>query len=377
MTITVTVHRTRRLMCALAVIVFAGASVPSPAQAGEKEFAGDLYHGILGRAPDTAGLAAGEAFLKRSCREQGLAELVGAFFASSEFQTNRPHTAEELVTLLYRILLKRNPDPAGLAAFVAELRRQRLELATQGFIASPEFQGALPNRRDPVAVSALVTRFYQEILGRTPDDDGLRGWVQYIVSTQDLEGVAQAFLASQEFEAEPLTFQQLITVLYRAFLARNPDANGLNGWQMSLLNRLLKLIDDGFVPSGEFKSQVAQICGGSSKKGFTFRAPTRLMDATVDATYQFPFCLPVPASGGVCPPASTTALNPRGGQAPYTFERDSSLGPLPSGLTLESSSGLLTGTPTSAGDFTFGICATDATGARSCDKVALRVKPTP
>src|SRR5262249_24351777 len=119
-----------------------------------------LYQGILGRAPDAAGLAAGEGFLKRSCREQGLAELVGAFFASSEFQTNRPHTAEELVTLLYRILLRRNPDAAGLQAFVAELRRQRLELATQGFIVSPAFQGALPNRRDPAAVAAVVTRFY-------------------------------------------------------------------------------------------------------------------------------------------------------------------------------------------------------------------------
>ena len=368
--------RTRRLMCAL-VVVLVAASFSSSAQAGQKEFSADLYHGVLGRAPDSAGLAAGEAFLKRSCKDGALAELVAAFFGSSEFQTNRPHTAEELVTLLYRILLKRNPDAAGLEMFVTELRRQRLELATQGFIASPEFQGALPNRRDPAAVSAIVTRFYEEILGRTPDEDGLRGWVQYIVSTQDLEGVAQAFLASEEFEAEPLTFQQLITVLYRAFLARNPDATGLNGWQQSLLNKLLKMVNDNFVPSGEFKSQVAQICGGSPHRGLTFRAPTRLMDAMVDATYQFSFCLPVPTAGGVCPPASTTALNPRGGQAPYTFERDASRGPLPPGLNLESSSGLLTGTPTSAGDFTFGICATDVTGARACDKVALRVNPAP
>jgi hypothetical protein len=49
-----------------------------------------------------------------------------------------------------------------------------------------------------------------------------------------------------------------------------------------------------------------------------------------------------------------------GGTAPYTFTVSS--GVLPNGLTLNASSGVISGTPTSAGTFNFTITATDANG---------------
>lgn len=46
-----------------------------------------------------------------------------------------------------------------------------------------------------------------------------------------------------------------------------------------------------------------------------------------------------------------------GGTAPYTF---SSGGTLPPGLTLNSTTGLLSGTPTTAGSYTFTVSCTDS-----------------
>jgi hypothetical protein len=64
-------------------------------------------------------------------------------------------------------------------------------------------------------------------------------------------------------------------------------------------------------------------------------------------------------NGQVGTPYSQT-VSASGGTAPYTFTISS--GALPTGLLLNSASGAITGTPTTAGTFTFTITATDATG---------------
>src|SRR3954454_6474900 len=58
--------------------------------------------------------------------------------------------------------------------------------------------------------------------------------------------------------------------------------------------------------------------------------------------------------------AYSQTVSGSGGTAPYTFTISS--GALPTGLVLNSASGAITGTPTTAGTFTFTITATDANG---------------
>lgn len=57
--------------------------------------------------------------------------------------------------------------------------------------------------------------------------------------------------------------------------------------------------------------------------------------------------------------AFTATLTPSGGTAPYTFSV--SAGSLPDGLTLDGTTGVIAGTPTTAGPYSFTITATDST----------------
>ena len=106
----------------------------------------------------------------------------------------------------------------------------------------------------------MVTRFYTEILGRAPEAAGLEGWVQYITRTRDLEGAAIGFLTSPEFEARALTFRGYVTVLYRTFLGRTPDAGGLDGGRPSSRQHLLNTVNGSFIPSSEFQGRIPGIC---------------------------------------------------------------------------------------------------------------------
>ena len=86
--------------------------------------------------------------------------------------------------------------------------------------------------------------------------------------------------------------------------------------------------------------------------------------------YSYYFCDPPPAAGKLCGAASD---NPYGGKPPYSFTTE---GFPPLGLTLNSETGQLSGTPnpTDAGNTTnFTICATDLSGHEVCQPTSLYV----
>jgi uncharacterized repeat protein (TIGR01451 family) len=74
-----------------------------------------------------------------------------------------------------------------------------------------------------------------------------------------------------------------------------------------------------------------------------------------------PPSLACPASTGLVGTGYSSALVVTGGTGPYTFSISS--GSLPSGLALNTSSGAITGTPTTAGPFSFTARVTDSLGA--------------
>jgi len=223
-------------------------------------FIAGFYQSVLGRQPDPTGWESWTAYLYSTCNAAAFGNVGQAFLDSVEFRTARPVTLSGLATILYQTFLSRAPDPGGLAGWVGAFRGARVNMATTGFIPSAEFQGLVTDRTNASQVRPVVTRFYTEILGRAPEAAGLENWVQYITRTRDLEGAAIGFLTSPEFEARALTFRGYVTVLYRAFLGRNPDAGGLDGWEGILRQHLLNTVNGAFIPSPEFQGRIPGIC---------------------------------------------------------------------------------------------------------------------
>jgi uncharacterized protein DUF4214 len=223
-------------------------------------FVEGLFTEVLGRAPDRQGLEAWASFLVGNCNVGGVQQVAAAFYDSGEFRMTRPLALAELVRTLYVTYLRRQAEPAELAAWSNALRQVRMAIALDGFVASREFQGLLPDPTNRTAVTALVTRFYSEVLGSTPDQAGLNAWVDRIVSTRSFNDLAIDFLTSAEFEAKPQTFRDYITTLFRAFLGRSPDTEGLDAWETNLRMAFLQIINAGFVSSAEFQGLAASIC---------------------------------------------------------------------------------------------------------------------
>ena len=163
--------------------------------------------------------------------------------------------AERPATILYQTFLFGHPS-RGLETGRGSGREGQLA-TTDSLWRVPE---AGLCRRNASQVRPVVTRFYTEILGRTPGTAEVDTWVQYITRTRDLEGAAVGFLTSSEFEARPLTFRGYVTVLYRTFLGRAPDAGGLDGWEGILRQHFLNTVNDSFIPSPEFQGRIPGIC---------------------------------------------------------------------------------------------------------------------
>ncbi len=107
---------------------------------------------------------------------------------------------------------------------------------------------------------------------------------------------------------------------------------------------------------------------------FSFSVPAQLPSVPAASTYSFYFCDPSPAAGKTC---GSGATNPSGGSAPYTF---STQGFPPLGLTMDSTTGQLSGTPnsTDAGNTSsFSVCATDLSGHQVCQPTSIYVGAEP
>lgn len=143
------------------------------------------------------------------------------------------------------------------------------------------------------------------------------------------------------------------------------------------------LLQSGSIPAGLTLSQSGTVSGTPTTAG-THNFVVRVTD-TANSTATKALTLVVRAAA---PLTITTAQLPRGsvdttysqqigasgGQTPYNWSRES--GNLPEGLTLNQSTGFISGTPDRAGSSSFVIKLTDTTGASVTATLSIIINPT-
>lgn len=102
------------------------------------------------------------------------------------------------------------------------------------------------------AKSALIERFYLNILNRSPDQAGLDSWL-YQISLNSATNVALGFFNSEEFINLQLSDNDFIDMLYSTLFNRLADDSGYQSWIDKLESGTLReLVIYGFLRSGEF-----------------------------------------------------------------------------------------------------------------------------
>src|SRR5205807_609586 len=102
------------------------------------------------------------------------------------------------VTNDYRRYVGRAPDVAGLAYWVGQLQNGATdEQLEASFLGSAEYI-----RNHGGTGDAWVKGMYHDLLGRTPDQDGVSYWVDQLAHGADASLVALGFAASAEREGQ-------------------------------------------------------------------------------------------------------------------------------------------------------------------------------
>ena len=104
-------------------------------------------------------------------------------------------------------------------------------------------------------ITAFVTRFYNVILERQPDENGLKDWVNQLMKDEKTAvGLAYGFIFSDEYKNKSLCNEHFVKNLYRSFMGREYDQGGYDNWMKKLENGTTREeVFNGFVMSDEFK----------------------------------------------------------------------------------------------------------------------------
>lgn len=103
--------------------------------------------------------------------------------------------------------------------------------------------------------NAFVTRCYELILNRKPDNDGLFYWVSGLLTgSKNASDVINGFISSNEFKNRSLSKEASVELLYKTMLNRSSDAEGKSYWLGKLnAGEPLSTVVNGFCSSNEFK----------------------------------------------------------------------------------------------------------------------------
>ena len=242
---------------------------PSTTGGGFEDFVERLYTVALGRASEPEG----KAFW---CEHVGNGDLNGAqcaneFLLSKEFN-DRKLTDEQFLEVLYKTFFNREAkdDKDGFNFWMNCLKTQGRDSVVDCFINSEEWcnvcasygvRSGATRAKATIAsanATAFATRLQTECLGRDPEEGGLK-FLSLGLTNLELTGkqAAHEFFFSKEFNDFNLDNKGLLTRMYKTFMGREPDDDGMNYWLKEMSNGMTKeQVFECFVNSAEF----TQIC---------------------------------------------------------------------------------------------------------------------
>ena len=251
-------------------------AISSDGKALARYFAQRLYLNALERTYDEAGLNMWTNGLASG--KYTAAQAVQGFFTSNEF-INSGISNQEIVRRCYKTMLDREPDEAGLKYWLDLMNKgASIEELLSGFVNSTEFAKLCDNSnlvRGNIStatktyvkkkvnrnlVEGFVRRCYTKALGRNAEAGGLKYWTNIIVNSatprQEAATVAtNGFFHSNEFLNKNTKNDEFVKILYRTFLDREAEANGLKYWMNELRNgKSRDYVIQGFADSNEFNN---------------------------------------------------------------------------------------------------------------------------
>ena len=244
-------------------------SNPTTTGGGFEDFVERLYVVALNRASEPEG----KAFW---CEHVGNGDLTGAacaneFLLSKEFN-DRNLSNEQFLTVLYKTFFDRDAkdDPDGFNFWMNSLKTEGRDKVVDGFINSTEWcnicasfgvKSGATRAKATIAsanATAFAKRLYTECLGREAEEEGLKFWALGLTNLELTgKGAAHEFFFSKEFNDHNFDNKELITRMYKTFMGRDPEEEGMNFWLDSMKNGMTKeQVFNEFVKSAEF----TQIC---------------------------------------------------------------------------------------------------------------------
>lgn len=207
----------------------------------------DIYQQVLERPADasTAGITQELASGRTTVRELVARVAISREHAERFFW-------QPVVSAVYRQVMRREPSQEELRQGAADLASSQRRLPE--FIARVATRAA-NNQEDAVRI------LYQRLLGREPDESGLRSYTE-MARRDGIEAVARAIVNSREYRQtagtdrvpnqEIALYDNAVRTLYRHVLGRDPDANGLRDLTRVATERSFDMVVDRMVRSAEY-----------------------------------------------------------------------------------------------------------------------------
>jgi Domain of unknown function (DUF4214) len=184
-----------------------------PTLLAQATFVNGLYHTLLNRQADSAGLTNWVIALHNGVSRQ---QVVLAIWDSAE------HRGIE-VDQFYATFLHRPESSAERTAWVNLFVAGETELqVAEQFILSPEYQA------NHAGNSSFVFGLYGDVLGRVPSGAEITFWTQALAAGATRAALAVDFLTSSE------AYVDLLNDAYSNILHRAPDASGEQAWLAQL-----------------------------------------------------------------------------------------------------------------------------------------------